>query len=159
MPQRPKTGFVLQGHIYSSKEPEMMRCFADFKHAVLSSDSVCMCCQVCTDFIFKSGPINYKTLWGKINKILISCVFKFVVLVFYCPKVHHSPVQNHRRSMPRSWMVCWISRHIWGKVPDLSSVNCAGNFWIYYEDFGLFLHIFYNLFKCHPLMSFRYLHY
>ncbi len=100
------TGFVLQGHIYSSKEPEMMRCFADFKHAVLRSDSVCMCHQVCADLMFKSGPISYKTLWRKINKILCSCVFKFVVLDLFCPKVRHSPVQTHRRSMPRSWMVC-----------------------------------------------------
>ncbi len=80
------TGFVLQGHIYSSKEPEMMRCFADFKHAVLRSDSVCMCHQVCADLMFKSGPISYKTLWRKINKILFSCVLNLLFWFYFVLK-------------------------------------------------------------------------
>lgn len=68
-----------------------------------------------------------------------------LITCFICPEAHRSPVQILRRSMPRSWMVCFISPHIWGKVPNLSSLNCAGNYRNYYKSSGLFLHVV-NLF-------------
>uniref|UniRef100_A0A671SQT1 Protein kinase cGMP-dependent 3 n=1 Tax=Sinocyclocheilus anshuiensis TaxID=1608454 RepID=A0A671SQT1_9TELE len=41
---------------------------------------------------------------------------------------------------------------------SLISKLCRSFLTIYYEDFSLILHIAHILFKCHPLMSFRYLH-